>query len=145
MTRVEIIAILALIISMISLGFSAYFGLRDRGRLRATSRFFPASEHGPIRIVVTLVNTGRRPILLRLIGGSDGKGKWSGHYLGDDKTGLRLGEHERHELTLEREDLVFFHPEDDDFIFETLWVEDSLGRRHAVRDGKINIRRVWTN
>lgn len=143
MLRSEIFSLFALGLSTISLSFSAYFGLRDRGRLRTTSRFVAASEFGSARVEVTLINTGRRTIILQLLGGSDEDGIWAATGLGDGKSGLRLGEHERHEILLEKDDLAWFHPEkDDEFIlFKKLWVEDSLGRRYSIHDAKSNIKK----
>ena len=63
--------------------------------------------------------------------------RWFGDYLGDHKVGLRLGEHEGHDLTLEKSDLL--GGRDGDLIAYDLQVEDSLGRRHSVRDAKGSI------
>jgi hypothetical protein len=145
MSSAEAISVLVPIIAVCAVALTAYFGFRDRARLRATTRFFPASEHNPIRIVVTLANAGRRPMILRLLGGSDSDGKESSQFLGDPKSGLRLGENERHVVTLEKEDLVSFHQDAEGIFLESLWVEDSLGRRHQLRYAKANIKRVWSN
>ena len=144
MNKAEIIASLALFVSIISLGFSAHFGLRDRGKLKATSRFYAASEYGPAKIVVILINTGRRPINLRLLGGSDKDGRWSGQFFGDYKEDFYLNEHGRHEVTMNREDLGAFN-QDDIIQYEVLWVEDSLGNKHPVKDSKENIAKVWAS
>ncbi len=82
-------------------------------------------------------------MILRLLGGSDSNGKGSSQFLGEPNSGLRLGEHERHVVTLEKEDLVSFHQEDEGIVFDYLWVEDSLGRRYQLKDAKGNIKRVW--
>jgi hypothetical protein len=141
MSRAEILAILAFVVSVTSLSFSAYFGLRDRGRVRAESKFHPASEYTYARMAITLVNEGRRPIVLRMLVGTSEDGKWVGEYLGKKKGGLRLGEHERLDMNIEREDAVGMTA-DDDIVFADLWVEDSLGRRYRVKNAKDHLQKL---
>ncbi len=52
-------------------------------------------------IAVQVVNKGRRPVILRLLGGHDSSGRWSGTYLDHEKGGLRLDEHGRHDFAIE--------------------------------------------
>jgi len=139
----EIVSIVAICVSLASLGVALYTALRDRARLKIKSKFFSASEYGPDRIVVSMVNAGRRPVVLRLIGGHDSHGQWGGSYLEREKGGLRLGEHEHYEYKFEKEDTVLMVPDGDDLFFEELWVEDSLGIRHAIPDSKAYIKRLW--
>jgi len=141
MSRPEILAILAFVVSVTSLSFSAYFGLRDRARVRATSTFHPASEYTYARMAIALVNEGRRPIVLRMLVGTSEDGKWVGEYLGKKKRGLRLGEHERLDINFEREDAVGMTAEDD-IVFADLWVEDSLGRRYRVKGAKQHLQKL---
>ncbi|CAE6801815.1 hypothetical protein R69749_02655 [Paraburkholderia domus] len=91
-----------------------------------------------------MVNAGRRPVILRLIGGASAAGTWSAEYLAREEGGLRLGEHERYEHTFEKEDTVKFHPEHDDLFLKTLWVEDSLGIRHKIPKASQYIDRLWS-
>lgn len=143
MARAEIISLLALLVAATSLFFSVYFNLRDRARLIAKSQFILAHpDYGPARILVTVVNAGRRPVILRMWGGSDEKGEWVGESLGKDHAGLRLSEHEQHELSLEKNDLYAQLP-DGEVLYRELWVEDSLGQRHSVRDSKRNVELLW--
>jgi hypothetical protein len=139
----EITSIVAICISLASLSLSLYNVFRDRAKLKITSKFYSASEHGPNRIIVRMVNDGRRPIILRLIGGNDSHGHWGGSYLEHEKGGLRLGEHEHYEYKFEKEDTVLFIPEGNDVFFDKLWVEDSLGRRHPIPESKVFIDRLW--
>jgi hypothetical protein len=127
-----IIAIFALLVSLGTLCVSFYSTYQDRPRLRIATLFLEASEFGPNRVVVTLVNTGRRPIILRLVGGTTSEEHWSGSFIDFDKGGRRLAEHERHEITLEKEDTIGFNPEGDDLNYVRLWIEDSLGNRHHI-------------
>ena len=135
MTRSEILAILAFLVSVTSLCFSAYFGLRDRGRIRAESKFYPSSEYTYARMAIALVNKGRRPIVLRMLVGTSEDGEWVGEYLGHKKGGLRLAEHERIDINFEREDAIGMTA-DHDIVFADLWVEDSLGRRYQVKNAR---------
>jgi hypothetical protein len=86
---------------------------------------------------ITIVNAGRRPLVVRLLVAIPEDGNWFGDYLGDYKTGLRLGEHEHHEIIWRRQD-VLGGPVHDRIAVD-LEVEDSLGRRYPVRDAKKNL------
>ena len=136
-TRAEIIAVFALVVSVSSLGFSIFVGLRDRSRLVATSRFSATSEYGPARLHISVVNAGRRPIVVRMLVAVCDDDDWFGDFLGDHKVGLRLGEHERHDITLEKSDLL--GGRESDLIATDFQIEDSLGRRHSVRDAKKHV------
>jgi hypothetical protein len=37
------------------------------------------------------------------------------------------------------------HPDDADVVFETLWVEDSLGVRHDVPNSQEYIKKLWAD
>lgn len=60
MTRAVVISVVALFVSIASLGFSIYVALRNRGSIRTKSKFIQASDYGPARVAVTIVNAGRR-------------------------------------------------------------------------------------
>ncbi|MBK5180457.1 hypothetical protein [Paraburkholderia domus] len=143
-TFAEYMSSAAFAVSFASLCISGHVAFRDRARLSLSSKFIPASEHGAGQIVVTMVNAGRRPVILRLIGGASAAGTWSAEYLAREEGGLRLGEHERYEHTFEKEDTVKFHPEHDDLFLKTLWVEDSLGIRHKIPKASQYIDRLWS-
>lgn len=117
----------------------------DRTRLKVSSVFHVADEWGPAQIVVTIINKGRRPAILRLLGGSDARGKWSGQYIEHEKGGHRLAEHERYDRKVTKEDTLAFHPDDAGVFYETLWVEDSLGVRHGVPHSKEYIKKLWAD
>ncbi|EKS9805714.1 MULTISPECIES: hypothetical protein [Burkholderia] len=144
-TFAEYMSTAAFAVSFVSLCVSAHVAFRDRARLTVSGKFIPASNYGPNRIVVAMVNVGRRPVILRLIGGADAAGKWSAEYLSRETGGLRLGEHERYEHTFNKDDTIKFHPEDDDLFLKTLWVEDSLGVRHKVPKASQYIERLWSS
>lgn len=142
-TVTDTLAIAALVISVASLGISAHVAFRDRARLRITSKFFSANEYGPSHIVTTMVNVGRRPVILRMIGGIAGKSTWSGTYIDHEAGGKRLGENERYDHTFSKEDILSFHPDGEDIVFEALWVEDSLGVRHPIPKSREHIKKLW--
>lgn len=133
------VSIAALAVSFASLMVSVYSSLRDRGRLetKSTLIFDDAGEDEPI-IRIEAANAGRRPLILRMWGGSDDRGEFVGTYIDREADGKRLGEHERIEFTLRRSDLGFSW-EDNVVDFTRLWFEDTLGRRYLVKDSKRNI------
>lgn len=141
MTWAEIISVVALLVSIASLCSSFFFGLRDRARLVTGSRYLPLWEENPAHVCVSIVNAGRRPVILRMWVGAESTEKWEGHFLGEGTAGLRLGEHERYEFKLEQHDLHAVTP-DEDFQIEDLWFEDTLGRQHTVRDVRANLAKL---
>ena len=74
--------------------------------------------------------------------GAETKEKWVGTYIGESKVGLRLGEHEHYEMKLEKGDL-FCHTPDEVVEVHNLWFEDSLGRKHMVKDATRNLAKLW--
>ena len=134
------IATLALIVSIAGASVSAYFGFRDRGRIKTESKVYPDDP----RLHVSIANAGRRPIILRMLVGMSSTGdsdNWIGTYLGDEKKGLRLAENERYDTILEREDIWCLLPEEE-FPFRNLFVEDSLGNRYEIKDARTNLQRL---
>jgi hypothetical protein len=141
-TVAEPLAIIAIVISVASLATSAYVAFRDRARLKIVSKFIAASEYGPSRITTTMVNVGRRPVILRMIGGVEGKNTWSGTYIDHEAGGKRLGENERYDHTFSKEDIVSFQPDGEDIVYDELWVEDSLGIRHSIPKSREHIKKL---
>lgn len=81
----DIISTVALVTSIGSLSVSGYVAFCDLSRLKIMSRYFATSAYGPSRIVLTLINKGRRPVILRLIGGASEDGKWAATFLEHEK------------------------------------------------------------
>src|SRR5438093_1145357 len=106
------ISLIALAVSILSLGFSVYFNFLDRARVVTRCKFYPESEYNRAHVAVSIANAGRRAVILRLMVKADGRGGWIGNYFDAGKGGLRLGEHERHDLTLRQEDLFESTPDD---------------------------------
>jgi hypothetical protein len=133
---------IAIVISVGSLLVSGFNYFRDRAVLKATSRFIEPPEDNPY-VYVRIVNKGRRPIILRMWGGTDGK-EWSGRFFDKAKEGLRLAEHEMHDFTIDRDGLYNPTP-DADIVYSDLWVEDTLGRRHKIKGAKANVAKLWAS
>lgn len=138
----EIISAFAFAISVTSLGLSAYVALRDRGRVRAKSTFYAATEGRPASMRVEAVNIGRRPVILTLFGGYYENGCWSAVHIGDYKRGVRLEENERFRENIDGLHHMLFYPETGAAVTD-LWFEDTLGRRYRVRGAKKNLKRFF--
>ena len=138
MATSDVIASLALVVSVLSAGVTFYFHFRDRPDLILKSTFTSGYDPGTERIVISIVNAGRRPAILRMWAGEDAAGHWVGSYLGEGKAGLRLGENEHFDFSLPKHELWASTP-DAEIEFLDIWVEDSLGKRHRVKDAKANI------
>lgn len=137
----DYLSIAAILISIAGFALSFFVVFRDRPRLKVTSKYLDACEYGAAKIQVVLTNRGRRPVIVRLLGGHDSNREYGGKFFKPDEGGLRLGEDERHELYIERDDTVLFAP-DDDVVYDEMWVEDSLGNRHAIPNSKAYIAKL---
>jgi hypothetical protein len=131
MVFTEIISLVALVISLAILTVTLYFNLRDKARVVAKSTYYPGYEGATPHLAVHIVNAGRRSIVIRLWVGANRNDKWVGTSLNDKNGGHRLAEYERYDFNLWRENLLAMTP-DEDFVIETLWLEDTLGRRYIV-------------
>jgi hypothetical protein len=131
-----------LLISILALTFTAanfFRGVyRDRLRLKITSAFDDgqASAYGPEHtpsIDIVVINAGTRPVILRMVGGSDDNDHGGGMLIAHDKGGIRLGEHERWEHSIKNEETVDpYSDEPRDILFTHMWIEDSLGNRYPI-------------
>ena len=137
-----LIALAALTISLISLAFSVHFGLRDRCKLVTESRFFPEDEYGPAVVQIKIVNAGRRVAVLRVLGGYHVGGGSSGEILGKDRTGHALSEQESLERRYHWDNIHTLSPDGEIYTYESLYIEDTLGRRYKIRDSKTNIKKL---
>lgn len=139
----EIVSSIALIFSFISLGISFNTSFQDRSRLKISAHFVPESDQNPNRVRINMVNIGRRPVILKFLGGTLENGKPLRQFLESEKGGLRLGENEGYEYTIDKHDTVnaFF---DDVQFYEALWVEDSTGRRYNIPASQKLIKKLWS-
>lgn len=140
LTPTNWIAVIALVVSLISLAISTLGYLRDRPKLKIKARLYQSDEEqrAPGFIEVNVVNIGRRPIYLVLLWGTNQDGVGSGKYFDYQGPGIKLGEHEFKTFRLTHlprgadqyaaEDVI-----DDEIIeFERMSIEDSTGKRHNV-------------
>ena len=67
-----------------------------------------------------------------MLGGHNSQREYSGIYLERDKGGLRLGEHERHDFSIKKEDGFMVDPDSVDVPYVHMYIEDSLGNRHTI-------------
>ena len=145
-----IISITAALVSLTSLGFSIYFGLRDRAKLRTSCTLYHPNPDLPWpypSLSVRVVNAGRRTIVLRNLGGFYGDGRRSSsESLDHEKGGRRLGEHESFERTIRYEaddyTILYLSSEEPEYLRE-LWVEDTLGQRTTIRNSREAIAGFW--
>lgn len=163
-----LIALLALLVSCVSMGVSLYNVVRDRAWIKAHSSIFHdysrGTEPGP-SLRIRVVNAGRRPVMLTYLVRSGRQGEWSEslcpvrlHEIGEDDLAgliekskltqyfaLRLAEGEVFEKIVHRDD---YNYELCDFIedelreAEKLYVEDVQGRRYFVKGSRKNIARL---
>ena len=71
-----------------------------------------------------------------------------GSYLGNNKVGIRLGEKEQYERTLDAtyKILLTTHSESGEpLAAKSLWFEDTTGQRYSIRGIKRNLKRIWVN
>lgn len=138
----DFIAIAALIISIGSLTYSIFVSERDRARLKAHSSFVAQHpDYEQAHIFVRVANHGRRTAILRSMGGPMENGEWSAERLGEKGNGLPIPEHGFFEKRLYREDIYVSLPHVDSS-YVAIWFEDSLGRKHPVKDSEENIKKV---
>jgi hypothetical protein len=125
----ELMSLTAVVIALGSLVVSFWVSWGDRPKLKVSTQFYPGFEDAPPKFRVWAVNAGKRPIILRLLGGDHEDG-WSGTYLGESGKGLRLGENEFFEDNISPGHNIFIHPGGSRLV--RMWFEDSLGRRYPV-------------
>lgn len=137
MSRAEIISLFSLLVSLGAFSLAFYIAFRDKAKIVERSKFWPANEYGEASIRISVVNAGRRPIVLRSILAIAENGDGSGPYLGSYENGLRLGENELHQELWGKADLLC--GPDDDQLAVDIQIEDSLGRRYQVKDARKSV------
>ncbi len=134
------LSIAAIVISLISLWFSIYFGFRDRGKIRTNCEIL-IGENTPDVLVVSAVNMGRRPIVITFFGIEYEDGESIANDLGKDGKGIRLGEKEKYEERIKIQYNYLFN--DSDSMIYDFWFEDSMNKQYQVKNAKRNIRRFF--
>ena len=108
----------------------------------AESKYYPAHpDYDQAHLHIKIVNKGRRIAILTLFGGNLDNGGWQGESLGEGRMGLHLAEHEFYEKKFYKDDVLAVAP-DSEGIYVDLWFEDSLGRRHMVKNSKKHIKKL---
>jgi hypothetical protein len=138
-----IISIVALCISLASFCISFANFRRDRDNVLATCRFSSGYEEDDWHLQASVVNAGRRPVVLRMWGGTDKDGAWAATMLKSAEGGHRLGEHERLDFTITAQDVMHLMPDGDDIVYADLWFEDTLGRRHPMKGAKAALQKLF--
>jgi len=138
LSRAEIISVVALLVSILGISSSFYFGLRDRARLVTASKFYPWHEGQEAHVCISIANAGRRPVVLRMWVGAEREDHWAGMFLRDAGQGLRLAEHDRHDLRLTKSDLCAITP-GDDVLIQDVWYEDNIGNLYKINAVKHHI------
>ena len=137
------ISIAALIVSVVSAGASIFFGVRERARIKTSSVLYRGDEDHEPTIVISAVNVGRRPLIIRMWVGTNPAGEYAGTYVDGPNDGKRLGELERLEIRIRNTDLGLYV--DELIEFSELWFEDTVGRRYRVKNSRKNIEEFWKN
>ena len=137
-----VISIFALCVSIASFGIAFANFRRDRGHVKAECSFTAGYDGQDPHLRASAVNAGRRPVVLRMWGGTDKAGVWAGSMLRYEEGGHRLGEHERLDFAITAQDVLQFVPEGDDVLYADLWFEDTLGRRHPMNGAKAALREL---
>lgn len=138
----DVLSVLAVLISLGSLAASFYSIFIDRPRLRIQSKYIQPWDGEPDYIQLIMINLGRRPVILTSVGGV-AAGDWSALLLNHEKGGVRLGEHERFEHRISKDDTVHVTPDGPQAVFDDMWVADSIGNRHVIPDSAALIGRLW--
>jgi len=136
----DYISLVALVIALLSFAASFYFGYRDRVKVKAFSEFYKGhEEYGPAHMNIRIVNHGRRVAVITMFGGNLEDGGWQATHIGDKGLGIRLAEHEFYKEYFRKEDVVSVYP-DGESEYINLWFEDSLGKRHPVKNAEKHLR-----
>lgn len=136
-----VISLAALAVSSLSACFAAYVLFQDRPRIRAKSAFQAGWEGSEATVAISIVNMGRRPIVLRLWRGDDLNGSTVGTYL-QHPEGITLTERKRYDLRLRKADLLATTPGEDVHLRDVVF-EDTLDRRLAIQGIRENLDRLW--
>jgi hypothetical protein len=131
----------ALLASIGSLIVSGHVARRDRARLRAKSTF-QEFVNAPARIEVEAVNVGRRPVILTRMVLHYGDVSSTTTRLGEDRTGLRLQEHEKFSENITADPTMLIEPNSLTNLTD-LRFEDTLGRQYRVKHVKKHLKRLF--
>jgi hypothetical protein len=148
MDNSDYIAVLALIISTLSLISSIWLAKRDEAKIKTEIKLFPFHpDYDQTKLLIKAMNIGRRPIILTSYGGNLADGSWCNINIGEvvinrnSNGGVRLGENETYEKYLYQDDMYVQMP-DRNSEFVSLWFEDTVGRRYNLTNSKKLVERL---
>jgi len=141
--KIEILfSALAVGISAIHLIVYIIYKCNEKAKIRAESKLYNADTETPW-LNVKVVNVGKRSALICLVGGKTDDGAWSAHTVDNEGKGVWLKPNEKHEIDFKRNDLFCMDMETrKDIGYLSLWIEDSRGVRHPVKDSVKNIKEL---
>jgi len=134
----DYISLVAIVIALLSFAASFYFGYRDRVKVKAFSEIYQ-SDDGSAYMEIRIVNHGRRVAVITMFGGNLENGGWQATHIGEKGLGIRLAEREFHKKFLSKGEVVSVSPEGESE-YVNLWFEDSLGKRHPVKNAEKHLR-----
>ncbi|MBS0511883.1 MAG: hypothetical protein JSR42_12025 [Proteobacteria bacterium] len=136
-----VVSAASFLVSFVSVGIAVYTARRDKAAIRATATYYSyASPTAQAKVVIRIVNVGRRPLGLQALIGLTETGDWVGWQL--SKAGaLILPEANHHEIVWYKTDLRT-GPGSGQWLFTDLRIEDVEGTRYRVKNAKKSLRRL---
>ena len=116
---------------------------RDRPRLTVSSNLWHDDVGNPCKFHVSVVNKGRRPVILKMLGGNSRTGGWGGTYFASTKGGIRLGEHEHYEFEIDKEGGILLDESGPGGPYDVMWIQDTLGDRHDIPNTREYIEQLY--
>ena len=141
------LSIIAISVSLVSLGVSIFVVRRDRSNLVAECTAFKHDETDEYsHLCIKAVNKGRRPVILLYLMGVYTEGEKSGYLLEND--GLKLEEGAYREERIGKFDGMMVHTGrygEKNCQLRDLYLEDSAGRQYPIKDAKKSISQLWAS
>lgn len=134
----DILSIIAVTISAISLGISFYHLFQDRAYINVDSIFINRGSATGSFLIVNIKNSGRRPLIIRSWGLREKSNYWQSFSLGETNKGIEIGEKGFYEFRIEFSD-VAQHIIESELV--NLWVEDSLNRRYKIKNAVKHVKK----
>lgn len=142
MNMSEVLSVVAIGISLASLGWQIRTWSADRTKTSTRSRFYSGDEDREPGLLVAIAVDGPRPIVVRWLCMKREDGTWSGTSVGEGK-GIRLSNGDHYEETLRGNDLYSQDWETHEYLAAVdFYFEDSLGRKHFIKDCRENLQKL---
>lgn len=132
---------IAIVLSIAAFALSVMNYLRDRASLQVTSTYSVASQQSDAAIHISIVNTGRRPIILEsLVYVKLGRNKLGRRTIVDSfgallnlDTGITLTERQKFKKWLAAPELGICFEDDEVLEADELWITDTLHHRYRIK------------